>query len=160
VRTHSGTYVASRSIIVKVDLTTFVRSSRCNLNQRLVTQQIMKLKNSVTIVSILILVIIFSTFLASQLGKNVWTSTLLMVLFGVIGIAGLVKLRHPVILELGAIGFVADTVWELYGTGNRLWGYYDSPFYMIGGTLPIEVAVLYFFLGMTAAAFVLYRMQK
>ena len=160
VRTHSGTYVASRSIIVKVDLTTFVRSSRCNLNQRLITQQIMKLKNSVTIVSILILVIIFSTFLASQLGKNVWTSTLLMVLFGVIGIAGLVKLRHPVILELGAIGFVADTVWELYGTGNRLWGYYDSPFYMIGGTLPIEVAVLYFFLGMTAAAFVLYRMQK
>jgi len=120
----------------------------------------MKLKNSGTIVSITILVILFSTFLASQLGKNVWTSTFLMVLFGVIGIAGLVKLRHPVILELGAIGFVADTVWELYGTGNRLWSYYHSPFYMIGGTLPIEVAVLYFFLGMTAAAFVLYRLQK
>ena len=120
----------------------------------------MKLKNSGTIVSITILVILFSTFLASQLGKNVWTSTFLMVLFGVIGIAGLVKLRHPVILELGAIGFVADTVWELYGTGDRLWGYYGSPFYMIGGTLPIEVAVLYFFLGMTAAAFVLYRLQK
>ena len=120
----------------------------------------MKLKNSVTIVSIIILVIIFSTFLASQLGKNVWTSTFLMVLFGVIGIAGFVKFRHPVIFELGVIGFVADTVWELYGTGNRLWGYYHSPFYMIGGTLPIEVAVLYFFLGMTAATFVLYRLQK
>ena len=50
-------------------------------------------KNSVTIVSIIILVIVFSTFLASQLGKNVWTSTLLMVLFGVIGIAGLLKLK-------------------------------------------------------------------
>ncbi len=120
----------------------------------------MKLKNSVTTVSIIILVILFSTFLASQLGKNIWTSTLLMVLFGVTGITGLVKLRHPVILELGVIGFVADTVWELYGTGNRLWGYYNSPFYMIGGTLPIEVAVLYFFLGMTAATFVLYRLQK
>jgi hypothetical protein len=117
-------------------------------------------KNSVTIVSIIILVIIFSTFLASQLGKNVWTSTLLMVLFGVIGIAGLVKLRNPVILELGAIGFVADIVWELYGTGNRLWDYYHSPFYMIDGTLPIEVAVLYFFLGMTAAVYALYRLKE
>ena len=117
-------------------------------------------KNSVTIVSIMILVIIFSTFLASQLGRNVWTSTLLMVLFGVIGIAGLVKLRNPVILELGAIGFVADIVWELYGTGNRLWDYYHSPFYMIDGTLPIEVAVLYFFLGMTAAVYALYRLKE
>jgi hypothetical protein len=117
-------------------------------------------KNSVTIVSIIISVIIFSTFLASQLGKNVWTSTLLMVLFGVIGITGLVKLRNPVILELGAIGFVADIVWELYGTGNRLWGYYHSPFYMIGGTLPIEVAVLYFFLGMTAAVYALCRLKE
>ncbi len=120
----------------------------------------MKLQNSVPMVSIIILVIIPSTFLASQLGKNVWTSTVLMVLFGVIGIAGLVKFRNPVILELGAIGFVADTVWELYGTGNRLWGYYSSPFYMIGGTLPIEIAVLYFFLGMTAATYVLYRLEK
>jgi hypothetical protein len=118
------------------------------------------LKNSVTIVSIIILVIIFSTFLASQLGKNVWTSTLLMILFGVIGIAGLVKLRNPVILELGAIGFVADVVWELYGTGDRLWNYYHSPFYMIDGTLPIEVAVLYFFLGMTAAVYALYRLKE
>ena len=42
----------------------------------------------------------------------------------------------------------------------RLWGYYDSPSYMIGGTLPIEVAVLYFFLGMTAAVYVLYRLEK
>ncbi|MGA8903782.1 MAG: hypothetical protein WB661_02100 [Candidatus Bathyarchaeia archaeon] len=117
-------------------------------------------KNSVTIVSIIISVIIFSTFLASQFGKNVWTSTLLMVLFGVIGITGLVKLRNPVILELGAIGFVADIVWELYGTGNRLWGYYHSPFYMIGGTLPIEVAVLYFFLGMTAAVYALCRLKE
>ena len=117
-------------------------------------------KNSVTIVSIIILVIVFSTFLASQLGKNVWTSTLLMILFGAIGIAGLVKLRNPVILELGAIGFVADIVWELYGTGNRLWGYYHSPFYMIDGTLPIEVAVLYFFLGMTAAVYALYRLKE
>jgi len=117
-------------------------------------------KNSVTIVSIIILVIVFSTFLASQLGKNVWTSTLLVVLFGVIGIAGLVKLRNPVIVELGAIGFVADIVWELYGTGNGLWGYYHSPFYMIGGTLPIEVAVLYFFLGMTAAVYALYRLKE
>ena len=106
-------------------------------------------KNSATMVSIIILMIVFSTFLASRLGKNVWTSTLLMVLFGVIGITGLLKLRNPVIVELGAIGFVADIVWELYGTGNRLWGYYHSPFYMIGGTLPIEIAVLYFFLGMT-----------
>ncbi len=120
----------------------------------------MKLKNSVTVVSIIISVIIFSTFLASQLGKNVWTSTLLLILFGVIGIVGLVKLRDPVILELGVIGFVADIVWELYGTGNRLWGYYDSPFYMIGGTLPLEVTVLYFFLGMTAAVYVLYRLEK
>jgi hypothetical protein len=31
---------------------------------------------------------------------------------------------------------------------------------MIGGTLPIEVAVLYFFLGITAAAFVPYRLQE
>ena len=117
-------------------------------------------KNSVTIVSIIILVIVFSTFLASQLGKNVWTSTLLMVLFGVIGIAGLLKLKNPVILELGAIGFVADIVWELYGTRNRLWSYYHSPFYMIDGTLPIEVAVLYFFLGMTAAVYALYRLKE
>ena len=117
-------------------------------------------KNSVTMVSIIILMIVFSTFLASRLGKNVWTSTLLMVLFGVIGIAGLLKLRNPVIVELGAIGFVADIVWELYGTGNRLWGYYHSPFYMIGGTLPIEVAVLYFFLGMTAAVYALCRLKE
>ncbi len=117
-------------------------------------------KNSVTMVSIIILVIVFSTFLASRLGKNVWTSTLLMVLFGVIGIAGLLKLRNPVIVELGAIGFVADIVWELYGTGNRLWDYYHSPFYMIGGTLPIEVAVLYFFLGMTAAVYALCRLKE
>ena len=117
-------------------------------------------KNSATMVSIIILMIVFSTFLASRLGKNVWTSTLLMVLFGVIGIAGLLKLRNPVIVELGAIGFVADIVWELYGTGNRLWGYYHSPFYMIGGTLPIEVAVLYFFLGMTAAVYALYRLKE
>jgi len=120
----------------------------------------MKFENSVTIVSIVIFVVLVSTFLAGQLGKNVWTSTLLMVLFGAIGIGGLVKFRHPVILELGAIGFVADTVWELYGTGSRLWSYYHSPFYMIGGTLPIEVAILYFFLGMTAAAFVLFRLRR
>ena len=120
----------------------------------------MKLKSSVTIVSIITLVIVFSTFLASQLGRNIWTSTFLMILFGVIGIAGLTKFRDPVILELGIIGFVADTVWELYGTRNRLWGYYGSPFYMIGGTLPIEVAVLYFFLGMTAAVYILYRFKK
>ena len=120
----------------------------------------MKSKNSFATVPTILLVVIFSTFLASQLGKNVWTSTLLMVMFGVIGIAGLVKLRNPVILELGAIGFVADIVWELYGTGNRLWDYYGSPFYMIGGTLPIEVTVLYFFLGMTAAAYILFRLQK
>jgi hypothetical protein len=31
---------------------------------------------------------------------------------------------------------------------------------MIGGTLPIEIAALYFFLGMAAAAFVLYRLEK
>jgi hypothetical protein len=117
-------------------------------------------KNSATMVSIIILMIVFSTFLASRLGKNVWTSTLLMVLFGVIGITGLLKLRNPVIVELGAIGFVADIVWELYGTGNRLWGYYHSPFYMIGGTLPIEVAVLYFFLGMTAAVYALCRLKE
>jgi hypothetical protein len=117
-------------------------------------------KNSARIVSIMILAIIFSTFLAGQLGRNIWTSTLLMVLFGVIGMAGLVKLRNPVILELGAIGFVADIVWELYGTRNRLWSYYHSPFYMIGGTLPIEIAVLYFFLGMTAAVYALYRLEK
>ena len=120
----------------------------------------MKVKNSVTMVSILTLVIILSTFLASQLGRNMWTSTLLMILFGVIGIAGLAKFRDPIILELGVIGLVADTVWELYGTGNRLWDYYGSPFYMIGGTVPIEVAVLYFFLGMTAAVYVLYRFGK
>lgn len=120
----------------------------------------MKLKNSVTVVSILSLVIILSTFLASQLGRNMWTSTFLMILFGVIGLAGLAKFRDPIILELGVIGLVADTVWELYGTGNRLWDYYGSPFYMIGGTLPIEVAVLYFFLGMTAAVYVLYRFEK
>jgi len=117
-------------------------------------------KNSATMVSIIILMIVFSTFLASRLGKNVWTSTLLMVLFGVIGITGLLKLRNPVIVELGAIGFVADIVWELYGTGNRLWGYYHSQFYMIGGTLPIEVAVLYFFLGMTAAVYALCRLKE
>jgi hypothetical protein len=120
----------------------------------------MKSKNSFATVPTILLIVIFSTFLASQLGKNVWTSTLLTVLFGVIGIAGLVKLRNPVILELGVIGFVGDTVWELYGTGNRLWDYYDSPFYMIGGTLPIEVAVLYFFLGMTAAVYVLHRLGR
>ena len=117
-------------------------------------------KRSFTIVSIIILAIVFSTFLASQLGKNVWTSTLLIVLFGVIGITGLVKLRKLVILELGAIGFVADIVWELYGTGNRLWGYYHSPFYMIGGTLPIEIIILYFFLGMTAAVYALCRLKE
>ena len=83
-----------------------------------------------------------------------------MILFGVIGIAGLVKFRDPVILELGIIGFVADIVWELYGTGNQLWVYYDSPFYMIRGTLPIEVTVLYFFLGMTAAVYALFRLRK
>ena len=83
-----------------------------------------------------------------------------MILFGVIGIAGLAKFIDPVILGLGVIGFVADTVWELYGTVNRLWGYYGSPFYMIGGTLPIEVALSYFLLGMTAAVYVLYRFEK
>jgi len=120
----------------------------------------MKLKSSVTTVSIIISIIVFSTFLASQLGRNIWTSTFLMILFGAIGIAGLVKFRDPVILELGVVGFAADAVWELYGTGNRLWDYYGSPFYMIGGTLPIEVTVLYFFLGMTAAAYILFRLQK
>ena len=83
-----------------------------------------------------------------------------MILFGVIGIAGLAKFRDPIILELGVIGFVADTVWELYGTGNRLWGYYGSPFYMIGGTLPVEVPILYLFLGMTAAVFAILRSKK
>ncbi len=120
----------------------------------------MKLRNSVTTVSIVISAIIFSTFLASQLGKNIWMSTLLLVLFGAIGIVGLVKLRNPVIVELGVIGFAADIVWELYGTRNRLWDYYGSPFYMIGGTLPIEVPVLYLFLGMTAAIFAIFRLKK
>jgi hypothetical protein len=120
----------------------------------------MKLKDSVTTLSIVISCIIFSTFLASQLGKNIWTSTLLLVLFGGIGTVGLVKLRNFVIVELGVIGFAADIVWELYGTRNRLWDYYGSPFYVIGGTLPIEVTVLYFFLGMTAAVYVLYRFGK
>jgi len=120
----------------------------------------MKLRNSITIVSIISVLIVFSTFLASQLGKNIWTSAFLMILFGVIAMAGLVKLRNPVILELGVIGFVADIVWEIYGTGSRLWGYYGSPFYMIGGTLPIEVPILYLFLGMTAAVFAILRLKK
>jgi hypothetical protein len=116
----------------------------------------MKLKNSVATVSTLTLIILGATFLANRLGRNIWTSTLLMIMFGIIGTVGLFKLREPVILELGVVGFVADIVWELYGTQNQLWGYYASPFYMIGGTLPIEVTVLYFFLGMTAATYALY----
>src|SRR3972149_740032 len=118
----------------------------------------MKLRKSVTIISVFTLGIVFFPFLSSQLGRNIWMSAFLMILFGVIGIAGLAKFRDPIILELGVIGFVADTVWELYGTVNRLWGYYGSPFYMIGGTLPIEVALSYFLLGMTAAVYVLYRL--
>jgi hypothetical protein len=54
------------------------------------------------------LVIVFSAFLASQLGRNTWTSTFLVILFGVVGIAGLAKLRDTKILELGVIGLGAD----------------------------------------------------
>ena len=120
----------------------------------------MKLKNSVTMVSVIALVIICSTALASQLGRNVWTSTFLVIVFGIIGISGLAKFRDPLILELGVVGFVADIAWELYGTGSQLWGYHGSPFYMIRGTLPVEVTVLYFFLGMTAAVYVLSRLER
>jgi hypothetical protein len=87
-------------------------------------------------------------------------TTFLVILFGFIGIAGFVKFRNLIILELGIIGFVADISWELYGTGNKLWNYHNSPFYMLGGTLPIEVVILYFFLGMTAAVYVFYRLEK
>jgi hypothetical protein len=120
----------------------------------------MNVKTSLITVLIISLIIIFSTFLASRLGKNVWVSTFLLVLFGFIGIAGFIKFRNLIILELGVIGFVADVSWELYGTGNKLWSYYTSPFYMLGGTFPIEVAILYFFLGMTAAIYILYRLEE
>jgi uncharacterized membrane protein YoaT (DUF817 family) len=76
----------------------------------------------------------------------------------IIGISGFILLKKMLIVEVGSILFFVGLIWELYGTKKGLWNYEPSPFYTIAGRVPIETLLSYFFLGMVAASYIIFRL--
>jgi len=91
--------------------------------------------------------------------KNQW---LIISMFGlaIIAIPSFIFLKKMLIIELGTIIFFIGLTWELYGTKKGLWKNSSSPIYNIANRLPIEIALSYFFLGMIAASYVIFRLMK
>jgi len=91
--------------------------------------------------------------------KNQWT---IISMFGlaIIAISSFIFLKNSFIIELGLIIFFIGLIWELYGTKSGLWKNNPSPIYSIANRLPIEIALSYFFLGMIAASYVIFRLIK
>lgn len=77
----------------------------------------------------------------------------------IIGISSFMIFKKMLIIELGTIIFFISLIWELYGTKKGLWKNNPSPIYTIAGRLPIEIALSYFFLGMIAASYVIFRLM-
>jgi hypothetical protein len=75
------------------------------------------------------------------------------------GITSFILLKKMIIIEVGAIIFLTGFTWELYGTKKGLWNNKPSPIYTIAGRLPIETALSYFFIGMVAASYVIFRLS-
>ncbi|MBS3064985.1 MAG: hypothetical protein J4451_00605 [DPANN group archaeon] len=76
----------------------------------------------------------------------------------IVSVIGFLVYRDFVIIELGIIGFVADLLYELYGTAKGWWSYDFLSIYVIAGRLPIEIPLAYFFMGASAVVFVLFRL--
>jgi uncharacterized membrane protein len=89
--------------------------------------------------------------------KNQWT---IFSMFGlaIIGISGFILLKKALIIEIGSILFFVGLIWELYGTKRGLWNYESSPIYTIAGRIPIETLLSYFFLGMVATSYIIFRL--
>jgi hypothetical protein len=78
----------------------------------------------------------------------------------VIGFAGLITYKNPIIIELGLIGATCDLLYELYGTGKGWWTYDNSHTqYMIAGRVPVGIIFTYFCMGMVAVTYVLIRLS-
>jgi len=75
------------------------------------------------------------------------------------GITSFILLKKMIIIEVGAIIFFIGFIWELYGTKKGLWGFNPSPIYTIADRVPIETALSYFFIGMVAASYVIFRLS-
>ena len=84
---------------------------------------------------------------------------IVLLIFGPIAIAGLIIYKNIFIIEPGILGAIGSLIYELYGTKKKLWSYSSSPIYMIAGRIPIEVILTYFFGGMLAAVYILYRLS-
>lgn len=82
----------------------------------------------------------------------------LLYLLAFVGIASLLTFRNMISIEVGLIGAVADVIFELWGTKEGLWTYYQDSVYKIGGRLPIEITLSYFFLGILAANYIFFRL--
>jgi hypothetical protein len=90
--------------------------------------------------------------------KN-WWGTLCMFLVASIGITGFFLSKNSLIIEFGMIVFTIGFIQELRGMKKKLWLYSSSPIYMIAGRIPIEIALSYLFLGMTAATYIIFRLS-
>ena len=82
-----------------------------------------------------------------------------MFVLAIIGLSGFILLKEILIIEVATIVFFIALIWELYGTKKGLWNYDPSPIYTIVGRIPIEILISYFFLGMIAASYVIFRIM-
>jgi uncharacterized membrane protein len=90
--------------------------------------------------------------------KGGYVQAAMLVILALIGSLGFLTYKNFIIIELGLIGFVADLIYELYGTAKGWWSYNYSSIYVIASRVPIEVPLMYFFMGAMAALFVLWRL--
>jgi len=96
------------------------------------------------------------TFLGEKIKKAPLQEHFTLVISMVIGLLVFVLYRQQVMLEVGLILALIDVYWELHGTGKGWWSYKKSVFYDIRGSVPIEIPVTHFFLGIIAAGIVLF----
>jgi uncharacterized membrane protein len=95
---------------------------------------------------------------AALLIKHGLPQNITLIGLAIVSVIGFLTYRNFVIIELGIIGFVADLLYELYGTGKGWWNYDFLSIYVIAGRLPIEIPLAYFFMGASAVVFVLFRL--
>ncbi|MEM5804882.1 MAG: hypothetical protein QXU82_03530 [Candidatus Aenigmatarchaeota archaeon] len=71
---------------------------------------------------------------------------------------GMLYYRHISILLVGGLAMLLDLGWECYLTKKGLWSYKRSRFFMIFGRIPLEVPLIYFFVGAAVSIYILFRL--
>jgi hypothetical protein len=97
------------------------------------------------------------TFMKRLTGRT--SKPIILLIFGPIAIAGLIIYKNIFIIEPGILGAIGTLIYELYGTKKKLWSYSSPSIYRIAGRVPITVILTYFFGGMVAAVYILYRLS-